>query len=181
MIELQPDSAVLVIIDLQERLLPVIPGREEIIANNLKLIESLSLLGLPVVFTEQYRRLLGPTVGRIKEKLQDLTPTAKMSFNCCREPGFLAALESSGKKQIILTGVETHVCLLQTAINLQKLGFQVYLAADAGGSRHQRDELLALAIMRQAGVVVCSTEMIIFQLLRTAEAEEYKKILKIIK
>jgi len=113
--------------------------------------------------------------------LPGIEPLPKMTFDCCGEPGFIEALEQTGRRQIIVAGIETHVCVLQTACSLVRMGYGVFLAADACGSRKTQDHDLALQWMRQQGVTVATVEMLVFQLLGTADRPEYRRFAKILK
>ncbi len=166
---------------MQQNLIRAIYNKEKIIINNAKLIDALQLYQIPIIFTEQYQRFLGATIDVLKTRVSEHTPIAKMAFNCCLESDFLKFLENTSCKQFILAGIETHICVLQTAIALKNLGYRVYLAADSCGSRNEHDHNTALELMRQAGVIICSTEIIIFQLLQSAQSKEYRKVLKIIR
>jgi nicotinamidase-related amidase len=179
--DLTPRDSALLLVDLQQRLLPTIDRHEYVTRACEDLIDGLALLELPVVLTEQYRRLLGPTVDCLHERLPAVEPLPKMTFDCCGEPAILDALERTGRRQIIVAGIETHVCVLQTACSLARKGYGVFLAADACGSRKPEDHSLALELMRSRGVTVATVEMLVFQLLETAEGRAYRQFVKILK
>jgi hypothetical protein len=178
------DRAVLAIVDIQERLLGALPEerRASIVERALVAVETALVLGVPVLVSEQYSKGLGPTVAPIRERLGDaFAPVEKLAFSCGRSPGFREALENTGRRQVILCGVETHVCVLQTALDLQREAFEVFVAADAVASRRDLDRDVALALLRQAGVVVGTTEMFAFQMLECAGTDEFKKVARIVK
>lgn len=175
------DDSALVIVDIQERLAVVMSEREKVIRNTLHLMEAAKLLQLPVIVTEQYPQGLGPTVSEIREALPSYEPIEKLAFNCCGEPGFMKALESTGKKKIILCGMETHVCVLQTCIGSLREGYTVHAVSDAICSRSQENFETGIEFMRDAGAVITGTETVLFQLLERAGTEEFKIISRRIK
>lgn len=175
------DDSVLVVVDIQERLAVVMSEREKVIRNTLHLIEAAKLLRLPVIVTEQYPKGLGPTVNEIREALPSYEPIEKLTFSCCSEPGFIKALESTGKKKIILCGMETHVCVLQTCIGSLREGYAVHAVSDAVCSRSKENYKTGIEFMRDAGAVITGTETVLFQLLEKAGTEEFKALTKRIK
>lgn len=178
---LSKENSVLVIVDIQERLAPVMSERQKVIDNCLHLIGISKLLKIPVVLTEQYPKGLGPTVNEIQEALLSYEPIEKITFNCCGEPAFLQNLTSTKRKKIILAGMETHVCVLQTCIGLLKEGYIVHVVNDAVCSRTKGNFKTGLEFMRDAGAVITGTETVLFQLLEKAGTEEFKAISKKIK
>jgi len=180
MFKLTNHSAVLVVVDMQKNLLKAIAKRERVVSCTAKLIESFHIFNMPIIHTEQFSRLLGPTIKPLQHLLGSNKAIHKMNFNCCLEPDFMTALLKSEAKQIVLCGIETHICVLQTALSLQEMGYQIYLAADACGTRKKLDNKHAIEAMLRFGVQVGTAEMIIFQILQTAESKEYKKILKLV-
>ncbi len=178
---LHKQDTILVIIDIQERLAAAMGERQAVIANCLHLINAAGLLQIPVLITEQYPKGLGPTVNEIKEALQAYGLMEKIAFNCCEEPDFLNKIASSGRNKIILTGMETHICVLQTCLGLLKEGYSVHVANDAVCSRKSENHKTALEFMRDAGAVITCTETVLFQLLEKAGTEEFKIISKRIK
>ncbi len=177
---LNSKDAVLVVVDIQERLVPAMREREreKVYANCLHLIEAAKLLGLPIVVTEQYPKGLGQTVKEIKSSLPSYSPLEKTTFDCCKGPGFMEKMVSLGKKHIILTGMETHVCVLQTCLSLLKKEYVVHLVGDAVCSRKKSDYLSGREMMRDAGAVITCTETVLFQLLEKAGSPEFKAISK---
>jgi nicotinamidase-related amidase len=175
---LNPKDAVLVVVDIQERLVPAMGEREKVYANCNHIIEAAKLLALPIVVTEQYPKGLGPTVNEIKNAIPSYEPLVKTTFDCCKGPGFMEKMVSLGKKQVILTGMETHVCVLQTCLSLLKKDYTVHLVGDAVCSRKKGDYLSAKEMMRDAGAVITCTETVLFQLLEKAGTPEFKTISK---
>lgn len=155
--------------------------RRKVTANCLHLIEAARLLDIPLVLTEQYPKGLGPTVKEIKDALPSYRPIEKLTFDCCRVDSFMDALDSLGKKRIILTGMETHICVLQTCLGLLREGFHVHVPQDAVCSRTKENFLAGIEMMRDAGAVITCTETVLFQLLERAGTEEFKAISKRIK
>jgi nicotinamidase-related amidase len=178
---LNKDDAVIVMVDIQERLAAVMDDRPRVIANCLHLIEAAKLFGIPMLITEQYPKGLGPTVSEISSAAPSYRPIEKISFSCCREPRFMESLSAIGKKKVILAGMETHVCVLQTCLGLLIEGYTVHVAADAVCSRSKDNSKTGLAFMRDACAVVTCTETVLFQLLEKAGTEEFRAISKLIK
>lgn len=178
---LERHNAVLIVVDIQERLVPAMSEKQKVLDNCLHLMEAAKLLNIPVIVTEQYPKGLGPTVGEIKESLPCYDPFEKVTFDCCRGDGFSEKIASLDRKQIILTGMETHVCVLQTCLSLLKAGYTVHLAGDAVCSRKKEDYMTGREMMRDAGAVITCTETVLFQLLEKAGTPEFKAISKRIK
>lgn len=168
-------------VDIQERLAAVMDYRGQVTARTALLIEAAKLLGVPVVATEQYPRGLGPTVEEVRAVLPPGAPLEKLAFSCCGETPFMEALERTGRKKVVLAGMETHICVLQTALDLLSAGCGVHIPRDAVCSRRKLDWLAGLDVAREAGAVVTSTETVLFQLLGRAGTEEFKKISKMVK
>lgn len=178
---LDKNNAVLVIIDIQEKLAVVMKQKEKVVNNCLHLIESAKLLNVPVVITEQYSKGLGPTINEIKEAIPSYKPIEKTTFDCCKGDGFLEKISSLKRKQIILVGMETHVCVLQTCLSLLQEKYNIHLVGDAVCSRKKDDYLAGRELMRDAGAVITCTETVLFQLLEEAGTSEFKAISKRIK
>ncbi|MBI5632046.1 MAG: hydrolase [Nitrospirae bacterium] len=178
---LKRDKSLLVIVDIQERLAVAMTEKERVVVNTLHLIESARLLGLPLLITEQYPKGLGPTLPEVRNAVQTYAPIEKITFSCCGEKFFMEAVQETEKKQIILIGMETHVCVLQTCIDLLQADYDVHVVADAVCSRTDANYRTALEYMRDAGAVITCTETVLFQLLVKAGTEEFKAISKRIK
>jgi len=178
---LKKSGTILIILDIQEKLASVMNKREQVVRNCLHLIETAKLLSIPVILTEQYPKGLGPTVSEINDALPSYKPFTKMSFDCCREEGFLEKITHSHKKQVLLSGMETHICVLQTCLSLLKEGFAVHIVGDAVCSRKKADFITGIEMMRSAGAVITGTETAIFQLLEKAGTDEFREISKRIK
>jgi nicotinamidase-related amidase len=179
---LNRESAQLVVVDVQEKLCRAMDPQvlEKLTGNISILIDTAAELGLPAVATEQYVKGLGETLPVLKEKLT--TPALeKMTFSCCGGDGFMETLAATGRRQVILTGMETHVCVLQTALELLSSGYVVHLVTDAVMSRRKENWNTALKTMTAAGAVLTTTESVVFQLLRVAGTEEFKKLSKLVR
>jgi isochorismate hydrolase len=145
------------------------------------LLESAAELAIPVLVTEQYVKGLGVTVAELKEKAAAAPCFEKMAFSCCGSSEFVAALKASGRSQVIITGMETHVCVLQTVIELREAGFDVHIVKDAVMSRSKQNWLTAMQTMTLAGAIPTSTESVLFQLLKVAGTDEFKKLSKLVR
>jgi isochorismate hydrolase len=173
---LDKDNAALLIIDIQERLAVVMDKKDMVVRNTLHLVELAKMQSLPVVVTEQYPKGLGKTLPEIQSALPAFLPIEKVSFNCCGEASFNEQMKRLGKKKIIVTGMETHICVLQTSLGLMKAGFDVHLVVDAVCSRTKANWRSGLELIRDAGGVVTNTETVLFQLLGVAGTPEFKAI-----
>ena len=184
-IQLNPAHALLMVVDLQERLLPVIHDRDRVVARTRVLIQAAIILGLPILWTEQYKKGLGATVPAVAEAIGDIArPLEKMAFGCLGDAAIAKAvgdLDAAGRKQIILCGIETHVCILQTALQALGTGHTVFVAEDATGSRRANDRETALRRLTQAGAVPATVEMLIMEALAVAGGENFKAILPLLK
>jgi len=178
---LNKDDAALLIIDIQERLASVMSAKETVINNCLHLIEVSKLLDIPVIVTEQYAKGLGPTEGKIRDALPHYQQVEKLAFSCCEEPLFLDSISRVNRKSLLLTGMETHICILQTCISLLRNGYTVHVVNDAVCSRADDSRATAIEFMRDAGAVITCTETVLFQLLEVAGTEEFRMISKRIK
>ncbi len=171
----------LIVIDIQERLLPAIFEKERVLENSLRLIHGAKILGLQVVATEQYRKGLGQTVSQIAQAFDRFAPLEKLAFSACGAEGWDSALQSPAVSELILCGIEAHVCVAQTCLDLLESGRRVFVAADAVSSRTAANYRFGLERMRDAGAVIVSTEMILFELLERAGTDEFKRVLALLK
>jgi nicotinamidase-related amidase len=179
------EDAVLIVVDVQERLVPAIhPELYERSLKNMKIvIEAAATLGLPILLTEQYPKGLGKTVPEVAKALEGLPHQRieKVTFSCARDEGFLTALSGKGRRQALLAGMETHVCVYQTSVDLINAGYEVFVLDDAVSSRFLHNYQSGLAALRDAGAVVVSTETAVFQLMKVAATPEFKKISSLIR
>ncbi len=175
------ERSALVVIDLQERFRDLIHGMDQVLERSQRLIGFCRQLDIPVLVTEQYPRGLGVTVTEIREACRPFTAFEKNSFSCAGGEGFLATLRATGRDQVVLCGIETHVCVYQTACDLLREGFQVALAADAISSCRPADRELALQRLRDVGADVMGSQMIMFEMLRVAGTPEFKRVAAFLK
>jgi len=175
------DKAGLVVVDIQERLLPAIHEKERVVANAVRLVKGAAIMRLPVFVTEQYRKGIGATVSEVAAAVPDFAPMEKMTFSSCGAETFVAALEAKGIRDVILCGIEAHVCVTQTCLDLLAGNFRAFVAADAISSRTAENHRIAVERMRDAGAVIVSTEMILFELLGRAGTDEFKRFLPLVK
>lgn len=180
---LDPAKAVLIVIDVQERLCAAMDENvlRQLTRNTGILLESANELAIPVIFTEQYVKGLGPTLGELRQTVPAAPSFEKMTFSCCGNDAFIKQLKQSGRTQIIVTGMETHVCVLQTVINLLDEGFDVHLVKDAVMSRSSDNRQTAIEAMVLAGAVPTCAEAVVFQLLKIAGTDSFKKLSKLVK
>ena len=174
-------DAVLVIVDVQGRLASLMHESESLIANIRIMIQACQKLEIPILWNEQVPDKLGRTVPEIAELLSKSEPMAKTTFSCLGNEAFNAALRETRRRQILLVGMETHICIYQTAIDLLENLLEVHVIADAVSSRKIQNKKLGLHKIRLAGADVTTTEMCLFEMLRTAEAEEFRMISQLVK
>lgn len=177
---LEVNDTALIVIDVQVALARVMHEKEALLENVRKLVQGAGVLGVPVLWTEQYPKGLGRTVPELAD-LMDSDPIEKVSFSCCGDDAFMAAVEKLGRKQLVLCGIEAHVCVYQTAAGLVERGYEVEVAADAVSSRVMGNKLIALDRMKSAGAKLTSVEMALFELLKVAGTEQFKQMIKIVK
>lgn len=178
---LNRNDTTLLIIDIQEKLARVMEERQRVIENTLHLVELAKLTDIPILITEQYPKGLGQTVSEIGDAVRGVTTLEKITFSCCGEEGFIHSLKDTGRMKVVVVGMETHVCVLQTVLDLLKAGFNVHVVSDAVTSRKVDDKITALQFLRDAGAVITCTETVLFQVLERAGTDEFKTISKRIK
>jgi isochorismate hydrolase len=177
-------DSVLVVIDIQDRLAEAMDpaARAGMVRNTRLLLQTAALLGVPVLLTEQYPRGLGPTSPEVLEMLPAGAPrVAKTCFACTGSSEFIEALDATGRPQVILAGMEAHVCVLQSAMELLVVRPEVFVAADACCSRHAANHANAMERMRAAGVVVTNTESVMFEWLRDSRQKHFKAVSALIR
>ena len=161
--------------------MPVMGRQEKVTENILRLLHLSNLYNLPLVLTEQYPKWLGSTLPELKEVLTSYDPIEKLHFNCCDVDSFNTRLESEDLTNIILMGVESHICIFMTCISLLEKGYKIHVPQDAVDSRTDENWRVGLELMREAGAMITSTETIIYQILNKAGTKEFKEMLKRIK
>jgi nicotinamidase-related amidase len=178
---LSADNTGVVLLDVQEKLMPVMGRKETVTENILRLLHLSKLYNLPIVLTEQYPKWLGSTLPEIKEALFSYNPIEKLHFNCCDVDSFNTRLESEDLTNIILMGVESHICIFMTCISLLEKGYKIHVPQDAVDSRTDENWRIGLELMRGAGALITSTETVTYQILKKAGTKEFKEMLKRIK
>ncbi len=178
---LSVENTVLVIVDVQGKLARLMYEKEALFDNLQRLIKGAQILEIPILWMEQNPKGLGPTIPEVARHLTNIEPISKLSFSCCGSDRFKQALKKSKRKQVLLAGIETHVCVYQTSRELLGLGYRVEVVADAVSSRTAQNRDIGLGKIRDAGAALTSTETALFELLRVAEGEKFKEILKIVK
>jgi nicotinamidase-related amidase len=179
--KLDKEKTGLLIIDVQEKLMQVMGRRQRVADNIAKLVLLSKLFDFPVILTEQYPKWLGPTLPEVAESLPACQPISKLHFNCCDVDAFNHRLDSEDLRNVIITGVESHICVFQTCVSFLKRGYRVHVPQDAVDSRTNENWRVGLDLMKQAGAVITSTETVIYQILKKAGTKEFKQMLKVIK
>ena len=179
---LHTDNTVIVVVDMQEPFLRVIHDRERVVKNVVKLVQGAAVLAVPIVSTVQNLKSLGDVVPEIKQLLPIKPPPfEKMRFSCYADVAIASALDRIGRKQVILCGVESHICISLTALGLIHAGFQVHICEDAVSSRTEENWKLGIKKVQQAGGLINCTESVLFEMLGKAGTAEFRAILQIVK
>ena len=169
------------VIDIQEKLFPHMDQKEELLRRTTILLEGFKVLQIPMVITEQYPKGLGPTLEPLSKLLDKEPVLEKISFSCCGEPSFPDKLKSLGRPAIIICGIEAHVCVLQTVVDLLEEGYTVVVVEDCISSRNPADKRVAVERMRSEGAIITSCESVLFELARVAGTDEFKAISRLVK
>jgi nicotinamidase-related amidase len=182
------NDAALVVIDDQERLASAMERREQVLKATIRLVRVAALVGMPIIVTRQYPKGLGDTEPALAQAISDAEKSGarvfsadKVTFDCACEPAFVEALSSAGRSQLVLTGMETHICVTQTALSTRASGHDVHVVADACCSRDDENHRIALDRMRHAGAVVTTSESVMYELVGAAGTDEFKALLGIVK
>ena len=178
---IQADRCFLLIVDVQERLAPKVEGCERVISNCAVLMKAAALLALPVLASEHYSQGLGPLVPELKALAGEHNVLQKNHFSCQDEPECAARFTKLGRPQIVIAGMEAHVCVMQTALGLKAAGYAPFVVADATGSRCPESQHAAIERLRAAGVPIATTEMVVFEWLECGDRPEFKDVLALIK
>ncbi len=178
---IQAENSVVLVIDYQERLVPVIYENASIIEKTVTLLKGARALGLPFIMPRQYPKGLGDIIPEVKEAVGDFTPFDKLSFSACGETEIMDHVRSLNKKNIIVCGIEAHVCVLQSVIDLKEAGFTPILVCDCIGSRFPYDKEIALLRAQQEGALLTTAESILFELTERAGSDTFKTISKLVK
>lgn len=175
------EEALALVIDYQEKLMPAIDRGQALTDRSVLLLRGLCALGVPRLITEQYPKGLGTTIAPIREAADSAVTLDKVSFSCCDDAAMLDFIRSSGKKTILICGIEAHVCVLQTVIDLRAMGYQVALVEDCIGSRSEADRQVGIKRAMQEGALLTSFESILFELTRRAKTPVFREISNLIK
>jgi nicotinamidase-related amidase len=178
---LRKENTGLIIVDVQKNLMAVMGQKERVTDNLIKLLQLSKIFNLPVVITEQYPKWLGTTLPDIIENSPDYDPIEKLHFDCCEVDAFNESLKGKDLKRIIVTGVETHICVFQTCVSLLEKGYHIQVPQDAVTSRTEENWRVGLGLIQAAGATITSTESIIYQVLKKAGTKEFKQMLKFVK
>lgn len=170
-----------VVIDIQERLLPVMCEKDDVLKNCKILVQGLQELDVPVVFTQQYTKGLGETVHELSELISDFTFVEKTSFSCYDEPAFVEQLEEIQRPNVIIVGIEAHVCVLQTAVDLKEAGYNPIVVTNGISSRSALDKEIALERFKYEGIMLATYESILFELTKGAKSNGFRAISKLVK
>ena len=169
------------IIDIQERLHPKIFSHEALEQNTTTLIQGLKTLEVPILVTQQYTKALGETIKPVQDALGEFSYYDKKAFSCCDSGEFTRDLASQGKNNVIIAGEETHVCVLQTGVDLLEMGYQPIIVEDCVSSRSNHDKTVAIQRLWQSGAIITTHESLLFELTRYAGTDEFKTISKLLK
>lgn len=168
-------------IDYQERLVPAIDQRDALVSQSEKFLKGLSVLGIPVIVTQQYTKGLGMTLPGLMQAAGTKSFFDKVHFSCMKDENIKKAVEERRPKRVLLCGVEAHICVLQTALDLKNQGYEVVLVADCIGSRHSYDKEMAILRAAQEGIAVTTYEAVLYELLEKAGGQKFKEISAIVK
>jgi nicotinamidase-related amidase len=175
------ENTVLVIVDIQGKLWNIMHEKELLLENARRLVTGAGILGIPIILTEQNPKGLGPTLPELTQLMPEVKPIPKFSFSCCQNEGFYRVLNDLNRKQVLICGIESHICVYQTTLELLKSGYEVQVIADVVSSRVVRNREIALARMQSEGAKLTVVEMLLYELLRTAESPQFKEMLKVVK
>jgi nicotinamidase-related amidase len=178
---LEKEDSVLVLIDFQEKLMPSIKANEELEKTVIKLIKGCGVFKIPVIMTQQYTKGLGETDAAIRETAGELKPVEKTAFSCMGEPAFIQELEKTGKKSVIIAGIEAHICVQQTVLDLLQSGYKAYIVYDCIGSRSNQDKKYASRRMVESGAIGTTYESVLFELCKNAKTEGFKEISRLVR
>jgi nicotinamidase-related amidase len=178
---LNKDRTAFVLVDVQGKLAKIVHDSEALIKNLQTLIKGLKILDIPIIWLEQNPEGIGSTIDELTEHLTGIKPISKMSFDACRNEKFLAAVKETKRNQILVAGIEAHICVYQTANGLKNQGYEIEVAADAVSSRSLANKEIGLEKMKAAGVAVTSVETALFELMKIAEGSSFKDMIKLLK
>lgn len=175
------DKTIMLLIDVQGQLAQLMYQKEALFKSLQILIQGMQILKVPILWMEQIPKKLGPTTEDISKYLPGQTPIEKFSFSCCGDPLFMEKFKAAGRTQVLLTGIETHICVFQSGYDLMKKGCEVQMVTDCVSSRTRENKEIGIQrIVRSGGQATC-VEMVLFELLRAARGDQFKQIIKLIK
>lgn len=180
-LRMSPRDSLFILIDIQKKLMPAMDSGEAVVEVNYKLLQAVAKLNIPYIVSEQYPEGIGHTVDVLLPLIDQADVIAKSSFSCMGEPNFVAALEKTNRKQVVVSGMETHVCVLQSVLDMIDAGYQVFVVENAVASRTDNNKMRGLERMRQAGAQIVTSEMVLFEWLERAGTDDFKSILPLIK
>jgi nicotinamidase-related amidase len=178
---IKKENTIGVVIDIQSRLYPLIQDADTLTKNNTILIKGLRVLDVPIVVTQQYTKGLGETIPELAEALGEYKHIEKTAFSCCDEPRFNEDLALASKKYVVVTGIEAHVCVMQTVNDLIGQGYTPVVVEDCIGSRYPNDKKIAIERMRQSGAIITTYESILFELLKYSGTDQFREISQLVK
>lgn len=178
---LKMESTILLLVDIQGKLAQLMHEKSHLFNHLQQLVKGIKVLGVPILWVEQNPDGLGPTIPEIAGLLPDVKPISKMSFSSCRNDRFLQALKKLDRQQVLIAGIETHICVYQTAADLVDMGYEVQVVTDAVSSRSAENKAIGLQKMKDAGASWTSVETALFELLEVAEGYAFREVLKIVK
>jgi nicotinamidase-related amidase len=178
---LKADDTALVIVDVQGKLADLMHGRDQLFRNLVIMAEGAKVLDIPILWNEQLPDKLGETVSPLRSVLDGLKPLVKKTFSCCGNDSFVAELNRLNRRQVLLVGIESHVCVYQTACDLLRAGHEVHLVTDAVSSRTPENKQIGIEATRASGAHLTSTEMALFEMLQVAEGDRFRRISKLVK
>ncbi len=175
------ENTVLLLIDVQGRLAQIMYKSDELFASLETMIRGMKILDIPIIWMEQVPESLGPTIEPIASLLSDIKPISKNTFSCCSNQEFMDRFDSLGRNKVLLTGIETHICVYQTGIDLINAGYGVQVVDDCVSSRTKRNKEIGIDRIKQAGGALTSNEMVFFELMKAAKGDKFKQIVQLIK
>ncbi len=178
---LNKDDCLLLIVDIQKKMVDLCKSKEKIIKNTAALIQTSNQLNIPIILSVHNKEKLGPCINELYDKLESPIILNKLEFSCFENQGLYSAIQKTGKKTLLITGIETHVCIFHTGASALRLGYKVHIAADAVGSRTLFNWKTGINRLEKSGAVISSTEMIIFELLNRAGTSDFRALLPLIK
>jgi nicotinamidase-related amidase len=174
-------ECLLVLIDIQEKLFPYVKDKKQLLEQITKLIRFATIMKIPLILTEHYPRGLGPTIQEIRNILPEYSPITKITFSAFRSKKFLQKIQDTKIKTLLICGIESHICIEQTALDGLSLGLNIHIISDAISSRRNQDLQMGIQKMQQSGGIISTTEMAMYEILERADIPEFKDVLKLVK